>query len=279
MQLLRSLIGTNVRLYFDNLFTTPSLIFKLKQDQIHSCVTVRQNRKGMPKNLKKDKEMKRGELDRRQLEGMHLVKWMDTKGVIVLSTIDSSMPVVPVRRRLKGQKEKVTIQCPLMVKTCNNGMKGTDLMDQLKTSYEVDRRYLKKFYLRVFFDFMDISYVNAFIVYKKYMQDKFPHSARLKTLKDFKHDAVMDLIGEFSSRKQARSSSTVVSRFSSNGSDIHQVTRVSYQDRGRCKLCTKRKIDSRTCTRCDDCNLFLCQTSKKNCFREWHFGVESNILV
>ena len=73
MQLSRSLMGTNVRLYFDNFFTTPSLIFKLKQDQIYSCGTVCQNRKGMPENLKKDKEMKREELDRRQLEVIHLV--------------------------------------------------------------------------------------------------------------------------------------------------------------------------------------------------------------
>ena len=147
-------------------------------------------------------------------------------------------------------------------------------MDQLKASYEVDRRYPKKFYLGVFFDLMDISYVNAFIVYTKYMQDKFPHSARLKTLK---HNVLMDLVGKFSSRKPARCSSTVVSRFTSDGSDIHQVTPVPYQD--RCKLYTKQKIDSRACTRYNDCNLFLCQASKKNCFREWHFGIESNILV
>ena len=32
MQLSRSLVGTNVKLYFDNFFTTPSSIFKLKED-------------------------------------------------------------------------------------------------------------------------------------------------------------------------------------------------------------------------------------------------------
>ena len=41
---------------------------------MYSCGTVCQNRKGMPKNLKKDKEIKRGELDRRQSEEIHLVK-------------------------------------------------------------------------------------------------------------------------------------------------------------------------------------------------------------
>ena len=84
MQFSRLLVGPNVRLYFDNFFTTPSSIFKLKEDQRYSCETIRQNRKGTDKNLKKDKEMKRGELDRRHSEGIHLVKWMDTKGVIAL---------------------------------------------------------------------------------------------------------------------------------------------------------------------------------------------------
>ena len=55
------------------------------------------------------------------------------------------------------------------------------------------------------------------------MQDTFPHSTRLKTLKDVKHDVVMDMIGEFLSRKRARSSPTVVSRFPSDSSDIYQV--------------------------------------------------------
>ena len=68
-------------------------------------------------------------------------------------------------------------------------------------------------------------------------------------------------------------------KISLSGSDIYQVTRVPYHDRVKCKLCTKRKIDSRTCTCCNDCNLFLCQKSKKNCFRKLRFGVESNILV
>ena len=92
--------------YILTIFYTPSLIFKLKEDEIYSCGTVRRNRKGMPKNLKKDKEMKRRVLDRCQSKGIHLVKWIDTKRVIVLSTIDSSMPVVPVRQRLKRQKKR-----------------------------------------------------------------------------------------------------------------------------------------------------------------------------
>ena len=100
IQLSRSLVGTNVRLFFDNFFTSSALVHKLQQEKIFCCGTVRQNRKGMPKDLKKDKDVARGEINRRKSQGLHLVKWMDTKGVVLLSTIDSSVPTVNVKQRV-----------------------------------------------------------------------------------------------------------------------------------------------------------------------------------
>ena len=38
-------------------------------------------------------------------------------------------------------------------------MGGVDLIDQMKVTYEVDRRSKLYFYLRVFFDFLDIAVV------------------------------------------------------------------------------------------------------------------------
>ena len=130
IQLSRSLMGANVRLFFDNFFTSPALVHKLKQEKIFCCGTVWQNRKGMPKDLKKDKHMARGGINRRKSQGLPLVKWMDTKGVVLLSTIESCVPTVNVKRRFKGQKEKVTVPYPVIVKAYNQGMKGTDVVDQ-----------------------------------------------------------------------------------------------------------------------------------------------------
>ena len=130
IQLSRSLMGANVRLFFDNFFTSPALVHKLKQEKIFRCGSVWQNRKDMPKNLEKDKNMARGGINRRKSQGLHLVKWMDTKGVVLLSTIESCVPTVNVKRRFKGQKEKVTVPYPVIVKAYNQGMKGTDVMDQ-----------------------------------------------------------------------------------------------------------------------------------------------------
>ena len=46
-------------------------------------------------------------------------------------------------------------------------MGEVDLNDQMKVTYEFDRRSKFCFYLRVFFDFLDIAVVNSNIVYNK----------------------------------------------------------------------------------------------------------------
>ena len=60
LQLTRKIIRRNIRLYIDNFYTSPS---KLKKDAIFCTGTVRQNRKGMPKDILADKSMDRGAVD------------------------------------------------------------------------------------------------------------------------------------------------------------------------------------------------------------------------
>ena len=46
-------------------------------------------------------------------------------------------------------------------------MGGVDLSDQIKVTYEVDRRGKFRFYFLVFFDILDIAVVNSKIVFNK----------------------------------------------------------------------------------------------------------------
>ena len=77
------------------------------------------------------------------------------------------MPKAQVKRRAKGQRKKIATSCPLMVQIWKSGIKRTDLMDQLKVTYQIEQRYLKKFCLRLLFDLLKIAFVNLFIVYSK----------------------------------------------------------------------------------------------------------------
>ena len=63
LSLCESLKDTNCYVYFDNFFTSPTLMAKLLENGIYGIDTVRANRKHMP-SLKPDKQMKkRGEHD------------------------------------------------------------------------------------------------------------------------------------------------------------------------------------------------------------------------
>ena len=53
------------------------------------------------------------------------------------------------------------------IKRYNSIMGGFDLMNQLNSAYQLDRRSKFQFYLCLFFDLFDVALVNPFIVYQK----------------------------------------------------------------------------------------------------------------
>ena len=77
-------------------------------------------------------------------------------------------------------------------------------------------------------------------MYTKLREENFPHSRRLKTLKDFKHSVVIDLIGSFSCRKQLKKSSSL--RLPMQNSGEHHLTRVSFKERGRASFAPNAKL-------------------------------------
>ena len=131
MELTESLKGTYCRIFFDNFYTSPQVVYRLtKERKIYSCETVREHRRGLPKDMKLTKDLKKGEIDSRYYDGMSVVKWLDTKSVMIISTIDSESPTntVNVKRRQKGQEGKVDIKVPAMVQRYDKCMRGTDLL-------------------------------------------------------------------------------------------------------------------------------------------------------
>ena len=152
--------------FFDNFFTSPAVLLKLLEMGIYVTGTVRANRKNMPV-LKHDKEMKRGEYDWFFSNHLSAIKWMDNKSVILLSNYFNPKKTQQIERRVKGSKDKVKVTCLSVIQEYNQFMGGVDLSDQMKVTYEVDRRSKFRFFCRVFFDFLDIAVVNSKIVYNK----------------------------------------------------------------------------------------------------------------
>ena len=95
---------------------------------------------------------------------------------------------------LKGSSSKIPVNCQNGIKLYNSKMGGIDLMDQLKSAYQIDRRSKFRFYLRLFFDLFDVALVNSFIVYKRL-------ESKDLTLKEFKICIALKVIASFVSRK------------------------------------------------------------------------------
>ena len=47
----------------------------------------------------------------------------------------------------------------------NKGISGVDLIDQRAAAYHLDRNSTIRFYLRIFFNLMDVACANSYIVY------------------------------------------------------------------------------------------------------------------
>ena len=73
-------------------------------------------------------------------------------------------------------------------------MNGVNIHDQLKTSYEIDRKSRFQYYLRIFFNLMDSVVVNTHVIDKKKVNAKM-------SLLNFKIILSESLINRFSSQK------------------------------------------------------------------------------
>ena len=140
------------------------MIRKLFDDGIYGIGTVRPNRKMMPK-LPDDKSMNRGDIHYQYSKKVISVNWKDNRGVVLLgSNTDGADDCSSVQRCEKGFSSKTSFSCSQLVKRYNKGMKGVELMDQLTSTYGLNRRSKTQYYLCLFFDLCGIALLNAFMV-------------------------------------------------------------------------------------------------------------------
>ena len=87
----------------------------------------------------------------------------------------------------------MNVSCTTAIKVYNAHIDGVDLMDQLQSTYRLDRRSQFRFYLRLFFDLFDVACVNSYIIYKTLENKEL-------CLKDYKLLITSKMSGWFVSR-------------------------------------------------------------------------------
>ena len=102
------------------------------------------------------------------------VKWMDKRPVTVISTIHDTSTMTIQRSSRHAQGGIQTVCKPTMINEYNKYIGGVDIADQLVTYYGF-QHCSNKWWKRVFFHLLDVTMVNAYIIYKSYRNTKVTH--------------------------------------------------------------------------------------------------------
>nr|XP_023013341.1 piggyBac transposable element-derived protein 3-like [Leptinotarsa decemlineata] len=125
LELLKNYLGTNRIIVFDKFFTSVPLLEKLKVEKTYAWGTIRCNRKGTPKNLTNDKNLKRGEFDYRfSTAEIGFFRWRDNRVVNLASNFHGNETTVVKRKQKDGTS--IEIPCPTIVADYNKYMGGVD---------------------------------------------------------------------------------------------------------------------------------------------------------
>nr|CAH7726537.1 unnamed protein product [Callosobruchus chinensis] len=160
------------RFYFDNLFTSMSLLMYLDSCGYSATGTMRENR--VPKNcpikpVKSMKKEKRGvfEYATTKVDGSSVIitRWMDNSVVTVASTCHGVNPITSAKRYSVAEKKQIVIARPKNIAAYNNFMGGTDQMDANLNVYRIGVRG-KKWWWPIFTWLVDVSIQNAWILQK-----------------------------------------------------------------------------------------------------------------
>nr|CAI5847848.1 unnamed protein product [Callosobruchus analis] len=148
-------------LVMDNYCNSDTLSQKLmeKCKTTHTIGTLMANRKQNPKVVTMPK-LKKGEYIWKRRKGVYVSKWRDNRDVLAITT-KYYPQLIEVRNRYGQVKIK-----PREISEYNNYMSGVDRCNQLTSYYSCPRKTIR-WYKKIIFHLLDVTVLNAFIMYRE----------------------------------------------------------------------------------------------------------------
>ncbi|XP_031159986.1 piggyBac transposable element-derived protein 4-like [Sander lucioperca] len=257
------LLGTGYKVFVDNFYTSPILFRDLLLKRIWACGTIRTNRIGFPRskvNILVSKSP-RGSIRWIRNDSLLFVQWRDTRDVFLCSTLHTAHAEDTVQRRVKaadGQWQLKDVSVPPVVQDYNRCMGGVDHSDALIGYYKVLHK-TQRWYKTLFYHFMDIAIVNAFLLQKDLAIGKGEVPLHQKA---FRETLAVELA-------EAGSSSTATPGPppAPRGAHHRPVHISGHSTAGRLKC---RQCHAKTPVKCSSCDIPLCFVAGRDCYNDWH---------
>ena len=189
----------------------------------------------------------------------------------MLSTFATFLDFVDrVSKVAKRYVGRIQLVIPTVIKIYNKLMGGTDGMDQQLTYYK-PRVKSRRWPVRVFLQFLQVSAYNSFVLYR---QDKAPKMKFLQYIEMLLSQMAVPCIKR-AGRKVSPEKAAKIARDESRYTGIHEPFQYRRNDGGevvdyrrRCRIC-----HTKVSTGCFNCDVALCLKSSKkssSCFKEYH---------
>ncbi|CAK9810844.1 PiggyBac transposable element-derived protein 4 [Anthophora plagiata] len=216
-------------MYTDRYYTSIPLAEELLKMNCHLTGTIKVNRKGVPKEMKKPKFSTRKTVTYRKSRTT-LLAWKD-KRIITMLTNYYSTNMQSTRRTLCGG-HIVTVNKPEMVLKYTANMGGVDRADQYASTYCFLRKSLK-WWRKLFFWGLEMCVINSYIIYRISEETK---NQKPMTHYKFVKALIDQLRGDFRESRMRPSTSSAENRLD-NKLHIPDVR----QRKRDCIVCSDRK--------------------------------------
>ena len=249
--------------YMDRYYTSPSLLTELSKFNIKACGTVLPGRLKLSETIQEEiRCIPPLGYKYFNYEGLTLAVWRDgLRHVYILSTFHDATIVHGLRRLRKKERKNVpksvavqSIVLPKLVVDYNLYMGGVDRLDQ-KMTYDSNTHSHMKWQNRVFYYFLDLIMVNAYVIYKtKHLKEKLP----LLTAKHFRTEIIRKLfnVSVVAKSEKVNRKNELTQKIS--GCYLMPIVENTPEEKKYCEHCLSKGRHVKTASMCGACQASLC---------------------
>ena len=255
-RLLTPFYGHQHVVYMDNFYTSGPLIEELAKQNVFTVGTILKNAAGFPASLK-DVVLDKGDYTSMTVGDISYSMFNDRRVVSFATNVfPDHMPHTVMRMHKDGTLRSQS--APPCLPAYNMYMGGVDNTGRMRKTYGYDRK-CRRYWFRIFFQFLDVSVNNAYILYR---HNCVRVGSKAMPLKGFRLELIHSLLGVPRTRSSASGLASLNIVFPPS-----QGARVSANSvgvsRGRCQVCVREKIPSReqqhTAMACPHCRIRICK--------------------